>query len=152
MNDLERKIFECALPICTRANVELVSVKIIKQGALIVRVIIDRPGGVGIDDTTRVSEGLNLVLDEIDPFAGQYYLEVSSRGVERDLTSLAEITASIGKHVAIKTNMVYKKSKNQEILGTLVAADGETVVILAKDKQVIIPYNSITKIRLAVKF
>ncbi|GMA59055.1 hypothetical protein GCM10025858_35580 [Alicyclobacillus sacchari] len=74
------------LPIVEKEQVELVDVEFKKEGAnWYLRVFIDKPGGVDIDDCSRVSEQLSEQLDIVDPIPESYFLEVSSPGAERPL-------------------------------------------------------------------
>lgn len=159
MNSLEQKIYDLSLPICTDLGVELVSVEWVREnGMQILRLIIDKKEGISIDDTTSVSEKASEMLDEVDPIPNEYYLEVSSVGIEKELKTKEEITASIGKYVAVKT---YEKIKVgnaaiKEFEGHILNFDGEILTLKAKIKQftkeVQIPYNLIAKIRLAIEF
>ena len=85
MNSLEQKIYDLSLPICTDLGVELVSVEWVREnGMQILRLIIDKKEGISIDDTTSVSEKVSEMLDEVDPIPNEYYLEVSSVGIEKN--------------------------------------------------------------------
>ena len=104
MNDLEKKIFDACEKAVTDENMELLEVELVKEfGALILRFTIDKVGGIDIDDTTLISEKVGLILDEIDPIDKEYYLEVSSVGLERELRNIDEIKANIGKYINVKT-------------------------------------------------
>lgn len=159
MNNLEQKIYDLSLPICNDSGVELVSVELVREhGMLILRLIIDKLGGITIDDASAVNERISLMLDEVDPITNEYYLEVSSVGIEKELKTKEEIHASIGKYVAVKT---YEKIQVgsmalKDMEGHLLSFDGEIITLEAKIKQfkkeVQIPYKSIAKIRLAIEF
>jgi len=69
----------------------------------ILRITVDRAGGVDIGTIGRLTRNLSRVLDEEDPVAGEYTLEVSSPGLERALRTSAHYVRSIGEQVAIKT-------------------------------------------------
>ena len=72
-------------------------VEYVKEGAdWHLRITIDKPGGVGIDDCERVHRAIDPLLDEADPIENFYYLEVSSPGIERELRTDAHLAASIG--------------------------------------------------------
>ncbi len=70
-----------------------------RGGSRIVRLYIDKPGGVSIKDCASVSRTLSLVLDRLDPFPGRYLLEVSSPGSNRPLTRETHFTKYAG-HMA----------------------------------------------------
>ncbi len=159
MNNLEQKIYDLSLPICADLGVELVSVEWVKEhGMPILRLIIDKAEGISIDDATSVNEKVSETLDVIDPIPHEYYLEVSSAGIEKELKTKEDILAAIGKYIAVKT---YEKIKVgnvalKEFEGHILNFDGEILTIKAKIKQfakeVQIPYNLIAKIRLAIEF
>ena len=132
---------------------------IVKEfGALILRFTIDKEGGVDIDDTTLISEKVGLILDEIDPIESEYYLEVSSIGLERELRNLDEIKASIGKYVNVKTyeKQTVGKISQKEFEGKLLKCEDNLITMEFKVKQfkkeITIPYEKIAKIRLAIEF
>lgn len=137
------------------SDYSLYDVEYVKEGSdYFLRIYFDKNGGLSIDDCVLLSEKIAAELDKEDFISDQYYLEVSSPGIERDLRDLQEVRDSIGKHVFIKT---YEKVDNQkEFFGDILAVDDEDITIEYKDKARVkkstINYNKIAKIRLAVKF
>lgn len=83
---------------CTLWDTEFV-----KEGAdYYLRLTIDRPGGVGIEDCERVSRAVDPILDEADPIETSYRLEVTSPGIERELRTDAHILACLGERAEAK--------------------------------------------------
>mgnify|MGYP003434005018 FL=1 len=159
MNDLEKKIFDACEKAVTDENMELLEVELVKEfGALILRFTIDKVGGIDIDDTTLISEKVGLILDEIDPIDKEYYLEVSSVGLERELRNIDEIKANIGKYINVKTyeKLTVGKISQKEFEGTLLSCEDNLITMQFKVKQfkkeITIPYEKIAKIRLAIEF
>ena len=159
MNDLEKKIFNACEKAVTDENMELLEVELVKEfGALILRFTIDKVGGIDIDDTTLISEKVGLILDEIDPIDKEYYLEVSSVGLERELRNIDEIKANIGKYINVKTyeKLTVGKISQKEFEGTLLSCEDNLITMQFKVKQfkkeITIPYEKIAKIRLAIEF
>ena len=159
MNDLEKKIFDACEKAVTDENMELLEVELVKEfGALILRFTIDKVGGIDIDDTTLISEKVGLILDEIDPIDKEYYLEVSSVGLERELRNIDEIKANIGKNINVKTyeKLTVGKISQKEFEGTLLSCEDNLITMQFKvkqfKKQITIPYEKIAKIRLAIEF
>lgn len=159
MNDLEKKIFNACEKAVTDENMELLEVELVKEfGALILRFTIDKVGGIDIDDTTLISEKVGLILDEIDPIDKEYYLEVSSVGLERELRNIDEIKANIGKYINVKTyeKLTVDKISQKEFEGTLLSCEDNLITMQFKvkqfKKQITIPYEKIAKIRLAIEF
>lgn len=110
----------------------------------ILRVIIDKPEGIDIEDCVAVSGFLDPLLDEWDPFPGEYSLEVTSPGAERRLRNAEEIRRAVGKWVHVET-----ASFKQE--GELAAFDGETLALKVRTKTIPIPVSDLSLIRTAVK-
>ena len=159
MNDLEKKIFDACEKAVTDENMELLEVELVKEfGALILRFTIDKVGGIDIDDTTLISEKVGLILDEMDPIDKEYYLEVSSVGLERELRNIDEIKANIGKYINVKTyeKLTVDKISQKEFEGTLLSCEDNLITMQFKVKQfkkeITIPYEKIAKIRLAIEF
>ena len=79
---------------------ELVDVEIQQAGgSQLVRLFVDKPGGIGLDDLRSVSEEVSAILDAEDPIDGAYTLEVSSPGLDRPLKTEADYRRFVG-HVA----------------------------------------------------
>lgn len=159
MNDLEKKIFNACFQAVIDEGMELLEVELVKEfGALILRFTIDKVGGIDIDDTTLISEKVGLILDEIDPIDKEYYLEVSSVGLERELRNIDEIKANVGKYVNVKTyeKQTVGKISQKEFEGTLLSCENNEITMEFKVKQfkkeITIPYEKIAKIRLAIEF
>lgn len=159
MNDIEKKIFDACEKAVTDENMMLLEVELVKEfGSLILRFTIDKEGGIDIDDTTLISEKVGLILDEIDPIDKEYYLEVSSVGLERELRNIEEIKANIGKYINVKTyeKLTVGKISQKEFEGTLLGCEDNLITMQFKVKQfkkeITIPYEKIAKIRLAIEF
>ncbi|ADH99291.1 ribosome maturation factor RimP [Salisediminibacterium selenitireducens] len=149
------KVEKLAEPIVSEAGLELVDIEFVKEGKnWFLRVFIDGPEGVDLDHCSTVSERLSEKLDQSDPIEQAYYLEVSSPGAERPLKKAEDITKAIGKNVHVATYAPIEDEKVFE--GKLIGFDGETLTVEQKIKtrvsQVEIPYDKVSKARLAVIF
>ena len=92
-----------AEPIAQELGYELWDVEYVKEGAeYYLRITIDRPEGITIEDCEKMHRAIDPVLDDADPIEGFYHLEVSSTGIERELKTDRHIEASIGWDVEIK--------------------------------------------------
>jgi len=111
----------------------------------ILTVYIDRPEGITIDEVVDATNQLNPYIDELDPIEGEYMLEVSSAGAEKELRTEKAINHAIGKYVHIETY-------EQKIEGYLNSFDGYTILLKVKNKKIEINYEDVNLIRLAIKF
>ena len=86
------------------SDLELVDVEYVKESTgWILRVFLDKPGGIDLDDCQAVSAVLDKKLDQEDPIPGAYSLEVSSPGLERPLKKRADYERFAGRLVQIRT-------------------------------------------------
>ncbi len=130
---------------------ELVDVEYVKEGSnRFLRVFVDKEGGIDIDECGRISEYLSSKLDETDPIAEAYFLEVSSPGAERPLKKPEDFERAVGKHVLITTYEPLNGMKEFE--GTLEAYDGVTISVRAAQKSYAIPVEKAASARLAIAF
>ena len=113
----------------------------------VLRLYIDRPGGVTLDDCQRVSEELSDHLDVEDVIDHPYHLEVSSPGLDRPLTRDADFLAFTGKAARITTREAVAGQKN--FRGRLAGlTDGAVLLDLPDGRRMAIPRGLISKARL----
>lgn len=108
-------------------GVSLWDVRFLKEGASwYLRVFIDKPEGISIDDCTNVSHAIDPVIDEADPIDKSYYLEVCSPGIERELTRDYHFESVVGEKIKIK---LYKAiDSKKEFVGILKQA-GQCLIL-----------------------
>ena len=93
-----------AQPVAQQLGVSLWDVRFLKEGTTwYLRIFIDKEGGVSIDDCVDFTHAINPVLDEADPIEQAYCLEVSSPGIERELTRDAHFESYLGQKVKLRT-------------------------------------------------
>jgi ribosome maturation factor RimP len=130
---------------------ELVDIEYVKEGSnWFLRVYADKEGGIDIDDCGRISEYLSVQLDEKDPIADAYFLEVSSPGAERPLKKTQDYYKAVNNHVFVTTYEQIEGSKEFE--GLLLSFDEEELVIEIGKKNMIIPFAKVASARLAIVF
>jgi len=128
MNRVEKIVAELAEPIVAAQGCLLWSVEYMKEGARwVLRVLIDRDGGVSTTHCEAISRALDPLLDERDPIQNVYMLEVSSAGLERPLKRPEDFLRCMGRMVLIK--LYTDRQGAREFVGTLEAYDGETVTL-----------------------
>lgn len=91
-------------PIAQSLGLSVWDIRFLKEGATwYLRIFIDKPGGVSVDDCVDLTHAINDPLDEADPIEQAYCLEVSSPGVERELTRDAHFAACLGAKIKVRT-------------------------------------------------
>ena len=115
-------------PTVERLGYELadLEVRLGGKGGL-VRIFIDKPDGIGLDDCEKVSLAVSAILDVEDPVPGNYDLEVSSPGLDRKLTKVEHFQRFIGE--TVKVQMRFPIEGRRRFRGTLVSVDDENIVV-----------------------
>jgi ribosome maturation factor RimP len=119
-----------------------------KHGVL--RLYIDKEGGVNVDDCSTVSRQISALIDVEDPVSGQYNLEISSPGVDRPLRRLVDFQRFTGSLVKLKTVMPLEGQRNFK--GRLLEASEETLVIETDDEEISLPMSTIDKARIVPEY
>lgn len=134
-SDTRGQVLELVRPSLAHLGIELCDIEWHQsrsgtRGPGLLRIIIDRPGGVSLDDCERVSTAVGAVLDAYDPIVARYSLEVSSPGAERPLRDPDDWRESIGRRVNVRL-----RSGDAETVveGRLVSVSDETVEIEARE-------------------
>jgi len=142
---------ELAIPILEREALELVDIEFKREvRGWVLRIYIDKEGGVSLNDCTLVSQQLGDVLDVEDPIDTPYILEVSSPGLTRPLKGTKDYQRYIGRLVKIKT---YKEIYGKKVFIGELSGLKEGIVNIKIDKKVYeIPYGLIASAHLEVDF
>ena len=120
-------------------------------GNSILRIYIDRPGGVNHDDCERVSRQVGLLVDVEDLIPGRYTLEVSSPGVERGLYKPADYARFAGNRIKLRTLEPIQGQRG--FRGTLKGLSEDRVVLETDNAGTIeIPYEKVAKANIEFKF
>ncbi len=115
-------------PILWTFGLELVGVECVGQGPRsVVRVLIEKPGGVTISDCEQAHKALGPALDVADPFPHAYTLEVSSPGLDRPFRRLQDYQRAIGKDVSLKLRQPIEGQ--WRITGPLMQVNEHTVIV-----------------------
>ena len=150
MNDIKQRVSHMARQIADAQGIKIFDIELSGRGKLLLRVIIDKEGGVTLDDCERFSKSLGAVLDIEDPFLGSYRLEVSSPGLDRPLKSINDFEKNIGKLARIVTGEEIEKQKF--FIGRILEISNNSVKLLVDKREVDIPFVKISKARLEVEF
>ena len=122
------RVRELVEPVLATSDLELVDVEI---GRGLVRLSLDRPGGIDLEAISAISPAISAALDAGDPLPERYHLEVSSPGLERPLRTPAQFQRFVGSKVSVRT--LPGAEGERRVTGTLSAADEEGVVVTPAD-------------------
>lgn len=121
-----------------------------EAGSYYLRVYIDKPGGVSINDCEAISRTLDKLLDEADPIPDSYIFEVASAGAERELKRPSDFEAFMGSEVEVRT---YKPINGQKaFVGTLEKYEDGAVTLSSGKKQIRLEKQDIALVKLHVSF
>ena len=147
--DVRHEVLEIATPLVEELGFELVDVELVPQGRLVLRVSIDRTGGVTIEDCSRVSRRLGDALEMNQTVPHRFVLEVSSPGVERRLRTPEHFRRYVGSRVFVQAHDLIDGRRKVE--GDLVTADDETLTVKLEDGgSWTLPYAAVQKAHLVV--
>jgi len=134
-------------PAVERLGYELadLEVRLGGKGGLI-RVFIDKPEGIDLDDCEKVSLAVSALLDVEDPVPGNYNLEVSSPGLDRKLTKVEHFQRFAGE--TVKVQMRFPIEGRRRFRGTLVSSDDENIVVEVDGESLSLPLKTIDTARL----
>ena len=139
-----RKLLE---PSIERLGYELADLEVKLGGKNgVVRVFIDHPDGIGLDDCEKVSLAVSALLDVEDPLPGQYNLEVSSPGLDRKLTKVEHFQRFKGE--IVKVQMRFPIEGRKRFRGTLMSSDDENIVVEVDGESHSLPMATIDIARL----
>lgn len=138
--------------IVTNMGYELDEVEFIKEnGSWVLTLYIHSENGISLEDCERVSRAVDPVLDEADPIEAQYFLSVSSIGIDRPLRKNRDFERNIGKAVTLKLYAPIEKKK--EFTGTLVSFDETAFIISFEDgKEMSFVRKQVAQVRPYIKF
>ena len=132
--DYEAQTEQLVTPILEKYGFELYDVEYVKEGGNnYLRVYIDKPGGIAVNDCETVAREMNPILDEKDFIADSYVFEVSSPGLGRALKKDKHLLKSIGEEVEIRTFRPINHEKQFE--GILKSFDDKELTIALNDEQ-----------------
>lgn len=144
--EITETVTQHAEPLCLNLNLELVLVEFQREAfGRIMRIYIDKEGGVGLDDCSAVSQRLGDILDVVfaDDEIGPYNLEVTSPGLERPLAKLPDYVRFTGRTAKVRLKEALGGRKN--FRGKLMAVNDGVIVMQINQETVEIPFTAIAK-------
>lgn len=127
MANIEEKVEQLVKDKIEAIGYELYDVEYAKEGKnYFLRIFIDKPDGIDLNDCEKVNDAINDMLDAADYIKEQYFLEVSSPGIERVLRKEQHLKQNIGNEISIK---LFQKDENgkKEYQGILKSFDSEKI-------------------------
>ncbi len=151
MSSRQEALIELIEPIVQALDCELWGIEMLSQGRhSLLRIYIEKPDGVGVEDCEKVSRQVSSLMDVEDPIAGHYTLEVSSPGMDRPLYKLSHYQQFVGEQVAIKLSRTFENRK--KLRGLLKAVEGDEVVVQIEDEEFVLPIEWIDKANVIPNF
>ncbi|NIP31593.1 MAG: ribosome maturation factor RimP [Candidatus Dadabacteria bacterium] len=152
MNEsIEKSLNELITPIVNEYGFELVDIEYKNEaGGMVLRIYLDREGGITIDDCSIISKELSTQLDVSNIIHNSYTLEVSSPGLRRPLKKENDFNRFKEKKVKIKTKELIKDRRN--FLGTLKGIEDRLVMVEVEGVLYNLPLDSIAKANLELEF
>ncbi len=148
--NIETSVRNIAEDILKVTEMELVDLEYVKEGPFMyLKVYIDKPGGITVEDTADISRVLNKKLDEVDMIKEQYFLEVSSPGLERPFKKEADYLKNIGNVVEAK---FYKPIEGKKsVKGLLTEKKENNIVIKAGEDILTFDIKDLSKINRVIE-
>ena len=149
-DSIVERIDKIAAEAAAQNGVEFVHAEIVgSRRNAVVRIYIDKPGGVTLEDCSTVSRAMEEVMDAEDFMPSAYVLEVSSPGLERPLFSIQDFKKFAGKKVKVKTSEPIGAQAN--FTGRVAEVDGDEIIIEDKTNGTVrVPFGKISKANLKV--
>ena len=144
--DIEEKTEKLLEGKISELGYELYDIEYVKEGQnYYLRVYIDNENGINLEDCEKVSNGINDILDEANYIKEQYFLEVSSPGIERVLRKNKHLEKYIGEEIEIKLFKPINKQK--QYIGILENFDNENIKINVNEEILEISRKDISQIK-----
>ena len=152
MGPLEQRVMRLLEPTVSALGYELLGVEYLAQGKYSrLRLYIDAPAGIGLEDCEKVSHQASGILDVDDPLNGQYSLEVSSPGLDRPLFRLEHYARFVGQRVKLRLHQPRNGQRNFQ--GRIALVENGVINISVDDgSQLTLSIADIEKANLAPEF
>ena len=152
MGKVAEQVFELVAPIAKGFGLEVIEVLYEKKyDGMNLTVVIDKDGGVTIDDCEKLHRAIDEPLDELDPIDTAYILNVSSPGIDRPLTLERDYKRNLNKKISVK---LYKPLDGKKVYeGVLVSYDEQSFTIETKNgKQITFNKKDTAKVEPVIEF
>ena len=148
--EIEKAVETLLEPCLEKEGIELVDVEYVRERDWILRIFIDKEGGVDLNDCQHISEEAGALLDEKDLIAGNYLLEVSSPGLDRVLKKEKDFIRYQGRDVDIH---FFKPHNGTKLLtAVLKGREGDVLTVSHDETEETLDMKDISQIRLHIDF
>lgn len=138
-------------PVVTALGCELWGLEYVAQGRKsMLRLYIEKEGGVLVEDCERVSRQVSATLDVEDPIQGEYTLEVSSPGMDRPLMTLEHFQRFVGENVALRLRIAFEGRR--KFSGLLKGVEDDEIVLEIDSEEYLLPFELIDKANVVPRF
>ena len=142
---------ELVEPVVKGLGLELWGVEFTLAGKnSLLRIYIDGPEGVTVDDCARVSHQVSGLLDVEEPISEQYSLEVSSPGMDRPLYTLEQFKAYAGNTIQLRLRMPF--DGRRKFKGILNGVEGDEVLLVVDNEEYLLPHELIERANVVPQF
>lgn len=140
------RVRDIVLPLLTERELDLYDIEV---AGPVLKVVVDRPADLDLDVLADATRAVSRALDEADPIAGAYTLEVSSPGLERRLRTPRHFARAVGESVKVKLTSAGGAAHGGErrLEGEVVAADDDGVTVRTADGDERLAYDDIDRAR-----
>jgi len=116
----------------------------------LLRIYIDRPNGVGIEQCEQVSRQVGSLLDVEEVITGEYTLEVSSPGLDRPLYNLGQYRQFAGEDIKLRLRIPFEGQRKFQ--GRLNGVEGDDIVLMIEDNEYLFPVDNIERATIIPRF
>ena len=146
-----KEVYALIEPILDEIEIELVDIEyIFEQGRWILRIYVDKSGGITLDHCARVSREIVDLIEVKDIFHQGYVLEVSSPGLNRRLKKEKDFQGAVGKNIKIKMATPFEGQRN--FRGSLQSFQDGDLCLSVGDDLILLPYGDVEKANLVYDF
>lgn len=146
-----QQVWELAAPVVQENGCSIWDVEYVREGGdWYLRIYLDKPGGVNIDDCEAISRAMDPILDEADPIPGSYTFEVCSAGIERTLKRPSDFAQFLGADVLVR--LFSPKNGSKEFAGVLTGYENGDVTVRTGDSSMTFTKAEVALVRLRAEF
>lgn len=147
----EQLLTDLVRPVAEALGYELWGIEYLSHGKQsVVRIYIDSPDGVNVDDCAKVSRQVSSVFDVEEPILGEYTLEVSSPGMDRPLFTLDQFNQHVGELVKIRLRTSFEGRR--KFSGRMTGIENDDVIVAVDDDEYLLPFELIEKANVVPSF